>query len=64
MEDKPMKTIYMVMRLDSSIRVYGEETPMPNGLFLIPGFENCEEAKHAACNGKFEIMEIEIPIVI
>lgn len=55
-----MKTIYSVMRLDRTIMVYGEKIPLPKGQYLIPCFDDYNEAKEAA-GERFEIVEMEVP---
>ena len=63
-----MKTIYAVMRLDRSIMVYGQniplpdgqKIPLPDGQYLIPCFDDYEQAKDAA-GDRFEIVDMDIP---
>ena len=55
-----IKTIYAVMRLDRSIMVYGQKMPIPDGQYLIPCFDDYEQAKDAA-GDRFEIVEMAIP---
>ncbi len=61
-----MKTMYAVLRLNTSISAYNHLTGKDEDIVLksdrgyIPVYEKLEDAEKAACKGKYQIVAIEL----
>ena len=55
-----MKIKYAVFRLVSKMVVQGIDASLPKGQYVMPVFDDYEEAKKAA-GDRFEIVELSVP---
>lgn len=51
--------LYGVLRIDKSMEFLGVDLPLPKGQYVMPIFEDMEEAVKCSQNGKFKIVTFE-----